>query len=120
MVYHEKFEELRAVVLLKYPGLSESSFVSNFLSGLQDELKALVKMHKPRTLQEVFETTRWQEKASEMIMRKNKGVGKYSFPPHIVRRTSSAMNKNATLSSQIPSEKLVKKRPEICFPVWWG
>lgn len=79
MAYQEKFEELRAIVLLKNPGLTESYLVSNYLSGLQEELKVLVKMHKPQTLQEAFEIARWQEKALEVIFKKNLTSSR-SFP----------------------------------------
>ena len=79
MAYQEKFAELRAIMLLKNSGLSESYFVSSYLSGLQEELKAPVKMHKPQALQEAFEVARWQEKALEVIFKKNKALNR-SFP----------------------------------------
>nr|XP_027071904.1 uncharacterized protein LOC113696724 [Coffea arabica] len=77
MAYQEKFEELRAIVLLRNQGLSESYFVSSYLSGLQEELKALVKMHKPQTLQEAFEVARWQEKALEVIFKKSRASNRH-------------------------------------------
>ncbi|XP_071902780.1 uncharacterized protein [Coffea arabica] len=80
MACQEKFEELRAIVLLKNPGLSESYFVSSYLSGLQEELKALVKMHKPQTLQEAFEVAKWKEKALEVIFKKSRASNRL-FPP---------------------------------------
>ncbi|XP_071902771.1 uncharacterized protein [Coffea arabica] len=78
MAYQERFEELRAIVLLKNPSLSGSHFVSSYLSGLQKELEALVKMHKLQTLQEAFEVVRWQEKALEVIFKKNKAFNRSS------------------------------------------
>ena len=46
LTYQEKFEELKARVLIKTPGLTEPFFISCFLSGLSEELKISVKMHK--------------------------------------------------------------------------
>ena len=50
LAYQEKFEELKARVLIKTLGLTEPFFISCFLSGLSEELKISVKMHKPRVL----------------------------------------------------------------------
>ena len=41
--YQEKFEELKSLMLVKNPHLSESYFVSSFISGLREEIKTMVK-----------------------------------------------------------------------------
>ena len=58
LAYQEKFEELRAAVMLRVPSLSKSYYISCFLSGLKKEIKSVVKIHKPTTLQLAFEKAR--------------------------------------------------------------
>ncbi|XP_071924750.1 uncharacterized protein [Coffea arabica] len=81
LAYQEKFEELRATVMVKLPLLSKSYYVSSFLSGLKEEIKAAVKMHMPQTLQVAFEKTRWQEQYLSIILKQNKTPVK--VPPPI-------------------------------------
>ncbi|XP_027160631.1 uncharacterized protein LOC113761725 [Coffea eugenioides] len=59
--YQEKFEELSSLMLIRDPHLSESYFVSSFISGIKEEIKPMVKMLKPATLLEAFEIAEWQE-----------------------------------------------------------
>ncbi|XP_074343112.1 uncharacterized protein LOC141680927 [Apium graveolens] len=48
--YEDRFEELRAMVLHKNRGFTEEYFVSSFLSGLKDHIKASVRMFRPHSL----------------------------------------------------------------------
>lgn len=64
---------------MKNPGWSVTFFISSLLSGLQDEINAVVKMHKPFSLQEAFETDRGQEIALEAFSKKSKSSFKNSI-----------------------------------------
>ncbi|XP_071900942.1 uncharacterized protein [Coffea arabica] len=66
--------------MVKLPLLSESYYVSSFLSGLKEEIKAAVKMHMPQTLQSAFEKARWQEQYLSIILKQNKTPVKVSPP----------------------------------------
>ena len=46
-------------MLVRDPHLSESYFVSSFISGIKEEIKPMVKMLKPKTLIEAFEIAEW-------------------------------------------------------------
>ena len=70
LAYQEKFEELRSEVMIRVPHLSESYFVSSFLSGLSEEFRSLVRTHKPKTLTQAFELARLQENALESILKR--------------------------------------------------
>ncbi|XP_027156574.1 uncharacterized protein LOC113757594 [Coffea eugenioides] len=61
--YQEKFEELSSLMLVRDPHLSESYFVSSFISGIKEEIRPMVKMLKPNTLIEAFEIAEWQEQS---------------------------------------------------------
>lgn len=54
-VYQEKFEELKVAVMARVPELIETYYISSFISGLQEDIKPTVKIHKPKSLQETFE-----------------------------------------------------------------
>ncbi|XP_071940002.1 uncharacterized protein [Coffea arabica] len=67
LAYQEKFEELRSIVMIQVPELTESYYIASFLSGLRGEIKSAVKMHRPDTLQAAFEMARWQEHHLELV-----------------------------------------------------
>lgn len=52
--YIDTFEDLRASMLEFNPMLTESHFMHNFISGLQDEMRHSVVMFKPKNLKEVY------------------------------------------------------------------
>ncbi|GAB2292378.1 hypothetical protein Dimus_038200 [Dionaea muscipula] len=70
--YVEKFEEGRYELLQVYPHQSEEYFISSFVGGLKEEIKAVVKMFKPRTLFEAFHQAKLQEMAIDSLARRSK------------------------------------------------
>ena len=42
--YQIKFEELKSLMIVSHPTLTEAYFVSSFISGLNEELRPIVKM----------------------------------------------------------------------------
>nr|XP_027081138.1 uncharacterized protein LOC113703854 [Coffea arabica] len=59
--YQEKFEELKALMMMTNRNMDETYFISSFISGLKEEIKPMIKMLKPATLAEAFELSQWQE-----------------------------------------------------------
>ena len=57
--YHEKFEELKPLMLVKNRNLDENYFISNFISGLKEDIKPMIRMMKPTTLIEAFKLSQW-------------------------------------------------------------
>ena len=53
--YQLKFEELKSLMLNKNPYMTEEYFVLNFISGLNDDLRSMVKMMRLRLVQEATE-----------------------------------------------------------------
>ncbi|PWA98195.1 hypothetical protein CTI12_AA000110 [Artemisia annua] len=53
-VYLDEFEELRAYVVAKQPGLTDEYFMSSFISGLKEEIKGAVIMATSSTFEEVI------------------------------------------------------------------
>ncbi|KAK6152008.1 hypothetical protein DH2020_014643 [Rehmannia glutinosa] len=75
--YVDKFEELKACMLLMNNGVfSEEYFVANFVSGLSEELQSFITMFEPSTLQQTIELGRKQLVTLDAISRKLKGPSK--------------------------------------------
>ena len=79
--YEEKFEELKTLMLTRNPKFDKSYFVSNFISGLKDEIKPMVKMFKPQTLLKAFEVAKLQECFLEIQSKQSKSSGKIALEP---------------------------------------
>lgn len=74
--YQERFEEMRSLMLLKNQRLSEDYFISNFISGLREEIKVMLRMLKPRTLLETYEMAFLQEQAFGITQKRFRKVFK--------------------------------------------
>ena len=59
-----------------HPTLDESYFVSNFISGLNEELRPIVKMMQPTPISQAAEKAKLQEWALEAIFKKHRMVSK--------------------------------------------
>ncbi|KAL2526342.1 Uncharacterized protein Adt_11396 [Abeliophyllum distichum] len=70
--YQEKFEELKAQVMLSLPHLPETYYISIFTSGLKGEIKSMVKMLKPISLTQAFEIATLQENTISAINKTQK------------------------------------------------
>lgn len=68
--YLIRFEELRALLTISQPMLDEAYFVSSFVSGLDDQLRLMVKMLQPTTVKQAAENAQLQEMALEAFARK--------------------------------------------------
>nr|CAD1818222.1 unnamed protein product [Ananas comosus var. bracteatus] len=68
--YQEQFEELRSGLLATKSQFAPEFFLSSFLSGLKEEIRASVKMFKPSTLEQAYEQARLQEQSISAMMKK--------------------------------------------------
>lgn len=59
--YQEKFEELRSLMLLKNPLLTDVYFISSFISRAKEEIKPMLGLLKSNSLSEAFEIVAVQE-----------------------------------------------------------
>uniref|UniRef100_A0A2P2IWS4 Retrotransposable element Tf2 n=1 Tax=Rhizophora mucronata TaxID=61149 RepID=A0A2P2IWS4_RHIMU len=64
--------ELQSLLLTGNPSLTESFFISSFLSWLNDEIRSIVKNLKPSSLEEAFELVALQEFVVDESGRKGK------------------------------------------------
>ena len=54
--YQLKFRELKSLMLILNPHLTEGYFISNFISGLSEKLRPTVKMLQPQSIKHVAES----------------------------------------------------------------
>ncbi|KAL2462079.1 Uncharacterized protein Adt_45499 [Abeliophyllum distichum] len=59
--FQERFEELKAQVIISLPHLLESYYISIFTSGLKSEVKSMVKIMKLDTIAKAFKIAFLQE-----------------------------------------------------------
>ena len=59
--YQARFEELRSLMMNAHPALIEDYFVSSFISGFNDELRAAIKMMLPATVKQAAERQEYKK-----------------------------------------------------------
>lgn len=59
-------------MIMRNPVLNESHFLSSFMGALKEEIKYIVKLFKPSTLSEAIEQARIQDKAIEVVHKKDR------------------------------------------------
>ena len=69
-VYLRRFKDLRSFMTQQNPHLIEAYFVSSFLSRLSEDIRPMVKMIRPQSVEQVVESARLQEMTIEALMRK--------------------------------------------------
>ncbi|XP_027088762.1 uncharacterized protein [Coffea arabica] len=99
--YQEKFEELKALMLIKNRNLDENYFISSFISGLKEEIKPMIKMLKPVTLTEAFELSQWQEYALK-LQHKNYKENVKPLGENRLGLTRSTANTQGTAAYKVP------------------
>ncbi|XP_026415875.1 uncharacterized protein LOC113311250 [Papaver somniferum] len=93
--YQERFEELKDLMLAKNPSLPEDYFIQSFISGLKEDIRLVVRMFTPSTLQQTIFLARRQE----CIMDRNaKDQPKYSHRFNSGSKTLIVPNKPSVLS----------------------
>ncbi|EEF36539.1 conserved hypothetical protein [Ricinus communis] len=77
--YQERFEELRSLMLKYNPMPDESYFMSSFVSGLNEEIRSMVKLLKLATLSQAYERAKLYEKSIEAMFKRHKFLPKTNY-----------------------------------------
>lgn len=82
--YLEQFERLSHGILLYNSHYNDTYFVTRFLDGLQDEIRAGIALHQPKDVLSASSLALLQEEAVEQAKKKNssKDFQRPSFKPH--------------------------------------
>lgn len=109
--YQEKFEELAN----KITGLPESFFVSCFISGLREEIKAGVQMFQPRNISQAMGLARLQEETVESINKKAKVPPKNSAPFYSPNPNSKPLEPSLPIRKLTQKDVDEKRQKGLCF-----
>ncbi|CAL1381455.1 unnamed protein product [Linum trigynum] len=63
------------------PALGEDHFISNFISGMEEELRPVVTMWKPLTLANAFQLAQLEEASNEARQKKWRTGASFTLPP---------------------------------------
>lgn len=107
--YHTKFEELMHKVLVYNKAFDETFFVTKFVGGLKNEIKAAIKLHKPRTVDTTFSLAKTQD---DLLGETNvKSSGKTSFREPYKPSSKTPFSGKGILGSSPDENKKVEKKP---------
>ncbi|XP_071937632.1 uncharacterized protein [Coffea arabica] len=115
--FQKKFEELKTLMMIKNPYLDEEYFVSNFISGLKDEIKTMIRMLKPATLSETFEMAILQENALRIHTRSPKETWKIAPESIFEISRNSPQLQGLNAHYRVPSRNTFRSTPFKGKPV---
>lgn len=98
--YQERFDELKSLVRVKNPNLSEEFLTSCFLRGLKEELRVPVQLFKPTELTQAINTAKMLESTLDIWSKKNKITSKPSYLSYNKYTGNSNQQKKATENNQ--------------------
>jgi hypothetical protein len=119
--YIERFEELRSLMSALNPSLTESYYVSSFISRLKEDIKPMLKILKPANVLMAFEQARWQEESNNALTRRSRPVQHSNTTFNNGRVTSNApptaFNPNRMEGGRTHSDSLFEQRKRLgqCF-----
>lgn len=116
--HREQHENLRAVMMSDNPTVTEIYFISSFVSELKTEMRPMIKLLKPHTLNQAFEQALLQEQ-SIMAMVKSQyfsGTGQYTPPQKFVPNSCPTKKEyNIKTTSRM---RHIPRRIQSLFSMW--
>ncbi|KAL5716809.1 hypothetical protein ACHQM5_009929 [Ranunculus cassubicifolius] len=106
--YQQHFEQLRPLVLLQNPGLSEKYFIDSCIAGLKEEIRHPVQMFNPGSVQSVFALAKLHEATVDL---RNKGRGNKlsTFSPFYPNVKTAPVSSNPLVSRIVGSVDMNKQ-----------
>lgn len=74
-LYYDEFEKSRGQILKKLPSLTEEYFLENFIGGLQGEIKGMLRLLEPSTLEQALKHARYYEQTLASQPKKGISIG---------------------------------------------
>lgn len=69
--YYDEFEKCRGQLLRKIPSLTSEYFLENFIGGLQGEIKGMIRLLEPNTLEQALRLARYYESTLNMSSKRS-------------------------------------------------
>lgn len=109
--YTASFEDKRYDMIQSYPHLDEAFFVSSYISGLKEELRPMLKMMTPTTLNQAYNQARLQEWSLETLVKRGRS-GSYPTRNICPTRNNPKPNLNTSTSSNKPNHPVSSSTKE--------
>lgn len=104
--YYDEFEKCRGQILKKIPGLTSEYFLENFVGGLQMEIKGMIRLLEPSSLEQALRLARYYEQTLGAQPKRNNSYGSYKGGQGVQnasKETTGVMNQGNTKGSSILS-----------------
>lgn len=99
--YYDEFEKCRGQLLNKIPSLTNEYFMENFIGGLQTEIRGMIRLLEPSSLEQALKLARHYEQSITPQQKKTSGeTGNYNSGP---TKQTSAKIYPSTFSSTTPA-----------------
>lgn len=99
--YYDEFEKCRGQLLDKIPSLTNEYFMENFIGGLQTEIRGMIRLLEPSSLEQALKLARHYEQSITPQQKKTSGeTGNYKSGP---TKQTSAKIYPSTFSSTTPA-----------------
>lgn len=120
--YHVKFEQLAHSILLYNPSYDDVYFVTKFLGGLKEEIRAPITLHRPKDLAEASTLALLQETelSASRLKKSDKEFSKFSRPVYtdksksMLRSDELKCDKTASDASWV-TLRAQRKEAGLCF-----
>lgn len=106
--YEDQFEELRALLVSRNKTFSEDYYISSFLSGLKETIKATVRMFRPQTLADaIFIAKQEESKNFKPVLSNPKPLLSRPYTSHDTKPITSVLpiSDNKPHSKEFPKSK---------------
>ena len=75
--YFDDFEKCRGQLLMKIPGLTNEYFLENFIGGLQNDIRGMLRLLEPVTLEQALKLARYYEQTLGSQPKKRDSSGNF-------------------------------------------
>lgn len=107
--YYSRFEELMHKVLVYNKGYDETFFVTRFMRGLKTEIKAAIKLHRPRSVDAALSVAKTKE---ELLGETNKKPYQKQFSKEGYKGLSKVPYQGKGILGAVPDEnKKLEEKP---------
>lgn len=113
--YFDEFEKCRGQLLSKIPSLTPEYFLENFIGGLQSEIKSMIRLLEPSTLEQALKLARFYEQSQGSQTRKG-GTYRTTYPNQAPYKNtsevvSSGSSTKPTLVNSMKNSETVMAKP---------
>lgn len=116
--YFDEFEKCRGQLLMKIPSLTAEYFLENFIGGLQGEIKGMLRLLGPATLEQALKLARYYEQTLASQSKRssyNSGIYKTNSnqSSHVKGTTGMSTGMTTGVTNNQPSLLISPKGSEV-------